>query len=193
MKTVCVMGGESGLGKFLIKNINKKQFKIISVTRKDCDLTDTQSIRNFFKNIKSIDGYVHCSANREKMDCLQDVSFFKKSIDINLIGAIVSIQEAISKLNNKGKVMVLGSSDGAFGNFANASYTVSKAALHSYIRCLGNQLKQQHEICCIAPGTVRDNKWEHVSKFIECFLENKISGLHGQIVRLDEGHHTFPI
>jgi short-subunit dehydrogenase len=123
-----------------------------------------------------------------------NVDLLKKMLDVNLIGFINCVQSIIPNLKT-GYIVSIGSVDGTFGNPNNSMYSVTKTALHCYSRCLAASLRNTNiKVLCIVPGTINDDSnILEISKFISFFLQGTCNLLNGQVVRLDGGHHLFPL
>lgn len=106
--------------------------------------------------------------------------------------------------NHRGHVILIGSTSALIGREKGALYTVSKAAVHQYMRCLATEVKSSGvRINCIAPGPTLTERYrrnigtdqgvsgkpEHVANAVIQLL--KMDFVHGQIIRVDGGEQTF--
>lgn len=192
MKSICVIGATSFLGKSICTSL-KDKYSVVKGNSKNCNVVNEKSIQEFFKPIKCLHGLVYCSALKTNADALADKEVLKEILEVNLFGAIACMQIAAKKTNIK-KIVVIGSADGTFGNFQKTMYSVSKSALHQYTKCFAAQLKPKIETICLVPGTIKNNSDKKaISDFILSFMNNDIRNVHGQLIRIDGGHHTFAI
>ena len=187
-----VIGGTSKIGKVICSTL-ENNFLVRSVGSFYCDVRYQKNVKNIFHAEEEIYGLVYCSALKSECDALGNYEELEKLLSVNLFGAIHCLQEMAKKMK-KGKIVVLGSVDGTFGNYKKTMYAVSKAALHTYTRCFAAQVKDNIETICLVPGTVScENDSQAIGNFIRSFMNNDITNIHGQLIRMDKGHHTFPL
>lgn len=193
MESICVVGSNSTLGVFLCKKL-QNYFDVIQSNSKNCDLLSNGSIYDFFSTINSLHGLVYCAAVKTEADALQDKNILSNIMQVNLYGAIECLQLAIKKPKIK-KIVVIGSADATFGNYRKTMYSVSKAALHQYVKCFAAQVMSCGiEVICLVPGTIKnDNDRNAISDFILSFMKNDIRNINAQLIRIDGGHHTFAL
>ncbi|CAF0840152.1 unnamed protein product [Rotaria sp. Silwood1] len=106
--------------------------------------------------------------------------------------------------NHRGHVVIIGSTSAFMGKEKGALYTVSKAAVHQYMRCLATEVKSSGiRVNCIAPGPISTEQSkqntetkqdvtgrpEHVANAVIQLLN--MDFVHGQIIRVDGGEQTF--
>ena len=192
MNKVFVIGGTSKIGKIICSTL-EKSFIVRSFGSFDCDVRYKKNIQSIFHEEENLYGLIYCSALKSDSDALGDSEELEKLLSVNLFGAVHCLQEA-AKIIKKGKIVVLGSVDGTFGNYKKTMYAVSKAALHTYTRCFATQVKEYIETICLVPGTItKDDDSQAIANFINSFMKDDITNIHSQLIRMDKGHHTFPI
>ncbi|CAF1435392.1 unnamed protein product [Rotaria sordida] len=106
--------------------------------------------------------------------------------------------------NHRGHVIIIGSTSALLGREKGALYTVSKAAVHQYMRCLATQVQSSGiRVNCIAPGPTLTERYkrnigtdqgvtgrpEHVANAVIQLLN--MDFVHGQTIRVDGGEQTF--
>ncbi|CAF1546320.1 unnamed protein product [Rotaria sp. Silwood1] len=106
--------------------------------------------------------------------------------------------------NRRGHVIIIGSTSALLGREKGAIYTVSKAAVHQYMRCLATQVQSSGiRVNCIAPGPTLTERYkrnigtdqgvigrpEHVANAVIQLLN--MDFVHGQTIRVDGGEQTF--
>jgi NAD(P)-dependent dehydrogenase (short-subunit alcohol dehydrogenase family) len=104
----------------------------------------------------------------------------------------------------RGQVILIGSTSALIGREKGALYTISKAALHQYMRCLATEVRASGvTVNCIAPGPTLTERYkrnigtdqgvggrpEHVANAVVRLLQMPF--VHGQIIRVDGGEQTF--
>ena len=105
----------------------------------------------------------------------------------------------------RGQVIIIGSVSALLGREKGALYTVSKAAVHQYMRCLATEVRSAGVIVnCIAPGATLTERYkrnigtaegvtgqpEHIANAVIQLLQ--MNFVHGQVIRVDGGEQTFP-
>lgn len=103
-----------------------------------------------------------------------------------------------------GQVIMIGSTSALVGREKGAFYTVSKSAVHQYMRCLATEVRKSGvTVNCIAPGATLTERYkrnigtdqgvpgrpEHVANAVIQLLQ--FDFVHGQIIRVDGGEQTF--
>ena len=139
-------------------------------------------------------------------------------LDRNLRTCILVCREVVPEMmeTNEGWIVTIGSIAGLAGRQSEVSYSVAKAAVHEYTRCLAAQLRP-HGVYAnvIAPGEIitprfvasrptRDERkvetgaltrygWPHeVAKAVEFFVTSDSSYVTGQVLRVDGGMQLWP-
>lgn len=100
--------------------------------------------------------------------------------------------------NRRGHVIMIGSTSGLIGREKGALYTVSKAAVHQYMKCLATEVRSSNvKVNCIAPGPTLTERYkrnigtdqgvslrpEHIGNAVVQLL--KMDCVHGQILCVD--------
>ena len=114
MKTL-LTGGTGNLG---TKIIESKLFDLLTPTRKEMDITDTESIRKYF-NSKNFNRIIHCGALARMSECEKKP---ESAIKTNIIGTSNLVREA---MNQEQMRFVYISTDGVYegseGNYSEKS------------------------------------------------------------------------
>ena len=139
-------------------------------------------------------------------------------LDRNLRTCILVCREVVPEMmqRNEGWIVTIGSIAGLSGHPREVSYSVAKAAVHEYTRCLAAQLRP-HGVYAniIAPGEIitprfeasrptRDERkvetgaltrygWpQEVARTVEFFVTSDSSYITGQVLRVDGGMQLWP-
>jgi len=83
-------------------------------------------------------------------------------LDRNLLSCILCCREVAPELmaRKTGRIITIGSIAGTFGRDDGAIYSVAKAAVHEYTRCLAVQLRPYNvAVNCVAPGGTVTNRF----------------------------------
>ncbi|MGD9856284.1 MAG: SDR family NAD(P)-dependent oxidoreductase [Planctomycetaceae bacterium] len=155
----------------------------------------------------------------ENDDCLSiTLDDLRSVMDRNLLGTILCCREIVPEMieRRSGRIITIGSIAGCSGRESGAIYSVAKAAVHEYTRCLAAQLRPFNiPVNCVAPGStvterfLRIHEIDHSRLTTEGTLErygrpHEISALvgflctpggdfiSGQVLRVDGGSQLFP-
>ncbi len=155
----------------------------------------------------------------ENDDCLNiTLEDLQSVMDRNLLSAILCCREVADEMmiRKRGRIITIGSIAGCSGRTSGAIYSVAKAALHEYTRCLAHQLRAYNiPVNCIAPGgtvterflrinpvddsqLIDDGTLErygrpHEVASVVGFMCLPGSGfISGQVIRVDGGGQVFP-
>jgi len=227
MKTIIIVGGSKGIGKAIVKNL-VDDHKVINISRTSpeiqhsnlshysCDITQDN-----LPDIEVADGLVYCpgSINLKPISRLS-IDDFKEDFEINVLGAVKSIQKYLPVLKNgQNPAVVLFSTVAAkLGMPFHASIATSKAGIEGLVKSLGAELAPAIRINAIAPTVtntelasklLRNDKMieniterhplkkflnpEEVADMTAFLLSNKAASLSGQIFEMDCGIVSFKI
>ena len=152
-------------------------------------------------------------------DCLNiALDDLQSVMDRNLMSAILCCREVAPEMieRNQGRIITIGSIAGCFGRSSGAIYSVAKAALHEYTRCLATQLRPDNiAVNCVAPGGTVTERFLRInpideSQLVESGTLERYGQPHevasvvgflctpgsafisGQVIRVDGGGQTFP-
>jgi len=137
-KKILVLGGSGEIGKQIVKILHKRGAIVWAPTRKQFNLVsgDFMSLGNDW------DGVVHCAG-------VVDTSL-ENIFSINLRSALLSLTCIKS-----GNVVWLGSVAGCYGRKGISLYSASKAALHSVVESMSEELADRGVyLNCVAPAKV---------------------------------------
>ena len=184
-KTAVVTGGSSGIGAMIAESFVRNGVKTYITSRKEeilqntarefskfgkciaisADLSETEGILKFIKEIKAVEGKIDILINNAGTSWGAPIEEFPeqgwdKVMDTNVKGVFFLTQKLLPLLKASGnaedpaRVINIGSIDGIkTGLFDAFSYGPSKAALHHLTRVLAASLVKDHIIVnAIAPG-----------------------------------------
>ncbi|MEQ9406614.1 MAG: SDR family oxidoreductase [Fuerstiella sp.] len=155
----------------------------------------------------------------EADDCLNiSVSDLTSVMDRNLLGTMLCCREVAPEMiaRKQGRIITIGSIAGCIGRREGSIYSVAKAGVHAWTRCLAEQLRPHNiPVNCVAPGgTVterflriheieqdrlvtqgtleRYGRPEEVASVVGFLCTESARFVSGQIIRVDGASQTFP-
>lgn len=154
-KTVVVVGGSKGIGKGVVESFTKKGYNVYSISRDNCDISNTKDIDSYFSSLPHIDILVNNAAINfckpiEKID-------FKEWSDVittNLSSYFYIIKTVFPKMSRGGKIVNVSSIAGRSKSLVSGvHYTSSKAGLIGLTRQLAQELGPKGiNINCVCPS-----------------------------------------
>lgn len=162
MKTILVIGGSSGIGKAIIKNLidthnvinisRSKPDEQLNLTHYSCDV-----LKDELPDLEELDGLVYCpgSINLKSFSRLK-LEDFTEDFNINVLGAI-KVLKAYEKLliKNNGSVVLFSTVASFLGMPFHASIATSKSAVEGLTKSLAAEYVTKVRFNAIAP-TVTD-------------------------------------
>jgi len=141
----------------------------------------------------------------------------KAVMDRNLLTCILCCREVAPEMmaRKSGRIITIGSIAGCFGRDDGVIYSVAKAGVHEYTRCLAAQLRPHNiPVNCIAPGGTVTNRFlviheieqqkliregtldrygrpEEIAEAVAFLATDAGRFISGQVIRVDGGTQTF--
>jgi 3-oxoacyl-[acyl-carrier protein] reductase len=173
-ETALVTGAAQGIGLSIVERLASEGFKAIAVdvqkerveeeavklrqvghdvTGFGLDVCDRRAVAELMSRLERIDVVV-CAAGvywpRYFMEATEDD--FRKIMEVNLIGVFVVAQEAVKRMKQGGRVILI-SSRGALGGTGFPHYVASKAAVIGLTRAMAMELRKSGiMVNSVAPG-----------------------------------------
>lgn len=160
MKTLVIFGGSGGLGTAL-KPLLEKQYKVISLSSKNVDVTDFHQVEDFFKknNVDIVLNMFGINYDK-KLDKVSsnDLSTIKRLFDVNINGNINVISNSVQHMKKKGYGRIIGISSvlSEINVPMTSLYSTSKAAMDKLYQN-ANKENLRYGITC---NTIQLGYWE---------------------------------
>lgn len=104
-------------------------------------------------------------------DCLNiGLEDFQSVMDRNLLGTILACREVVPEMMTRkdGVVLTVGSIGAMYGRTDGSTYSIAKAAVHQYTRCLAAQVRPDNvRVNCIAPGPTVTERFVRIHQVAE--------------------------
>lgn len=186
---ICITGANGKLGSSLVDICNANDWNVLPHNgRQIGDLSNEEHVVEFAASLPELDSLICCAGGKE-LD--GDFSSFQKMMNDNLFVTYLCCKHLAPKLRKLSTILTIGSVDGCFGQAEGSFYASAKAALHIYSRCLAKQLMlNEITVNCLALGTLTSVNIDKISQSIVGFCKH--SAINGQVIRIDQSHHTFP-
>lgn len=162
-KVIVVFGGNSGIGKEIVKTANEHKAKAVSFSRKNgVDIVLKKDVKKALKKVfqkyGKIDSVVNCAAVLTKKELI-DMYFkdIQKEININLLGS-VNIAKASYKYlkQTKGSLILFTSSSYTRGRASYSLYSSTKAAVVNLTQALASEWqKDSIKVNVICPARTK--------------------------------------
>ena len=104
-------------------------------------------------------------------DCLNiGLQDFQSVMDRNLLGTVLACREVVPEMiaRKDGVVLTVGSVGAMYGRTDGSTYSIAKAAVHQYTRCLAAQVRPDNvRVNCIAPGPTVTERFVRIHQVAE--------------------------
>lgn len=228
-KTIMVIGASGGIGQQVAKDLLHEGYSVIGtytnslIDNKDIrsfylDLLSRDSIKSFVEEVRSMEslvyGIVNCSGivEYEEEGLEKDIEIWDKTIAINLTSNYLLAKYFEESIEEKGRFIMISSTDAGYGGTITASYSVSKAGVNSLTKSLSLLFKEKKIAAnTISPGwvntkMVQDSGEEFLRKVAETnplkrmaepsdisnlvmfLLKSESEYINGQVITVDGGY-----
>jgi 3-oxoacyl-[acyl-carrier protein] reductase len=227
MKTYIVVGGSKGIGNAIVQNLLQNN-NVINISRTQPNYThnnlthyDCDILTDDLPEIEHADGLVYCpgSINLKPIKRLS-LEDFRNDYEINVIGAVKSIQQYIKALKNGDdpSIVLFSTVAAKLGMPFHASIAAAKSGVEGLVKSLGAEMATSLRINAIAPTVtntelasklLRNDKMiesiadrhpmkkflqpEDVAGMAEFLLSKKAASISGQVFEMDCGIVSFKI
>jgi NAD(P)-dependent dehydrogenase (short-subunit alcohol dehydrogenase family) len=227
MKNIVIIGGSKGIGNAILKKAIEDN-KIINISRNlpevsHPNLTNYQLdvLTSELPDIENIDVLIYCpgSINLKPIMSLS-LDDFKNDFEINVMGAVKSIQKYLPNLKkgNNPSILLFSTVAAKLGMPFHASIATAKSGVEGLVKSLGAELASTVRINAIAPtitetslsaNILRNDRMkenmierhpmkgylapEEVAGMAEFLMSDNAKSISGQVFEMDYGIVSFKI
>jgi NAD(P)-dependent dehydrogenase (short-subunit alcohol dehydrogenase family) len=225
MKNIVIVGGSKGIGKAILEQ-QLESNRVYNISRSPVDISHPNLIHfsadvlvDELPDIENIDALIYCpgSINLKPISGLS-VDDFRNDFEINVIGAVKTIQKylPVLKKGNKPSIVLFSTVAAKLGMPFHASIATAKAGIEGLVKSLGAELAAVVRINAIAPtitetslsasilrnDRMKENmterhpmksylKPEEVANMADFLISEKTNAISGQVFEMDYGLVTF--
>ena len=171
-KIAIVTGGSSGIGRAVAHSLCEAGVKVYEFSRRDCsdekvthmsvDVTDEQAVANAVQSIYKIENRINILVNCAGFGISGAVEFTKsedakRQLEVNFFGTVNCTKAVLPYMRkqNKGRIVCVSSVAGPIPIPFQTYYSVSKAAINSYVMALANEVRPYGiSVCAVQPGDI---------------------------------------
>lgn len=227
MKNIIIIGGSRGIGRAILTE-QLKSNRIYNISRSATDVVHDNLIhfnldvlKDQLPDIENIDVLIYCpgSITLKPISGLS-VDDFRNDFEINVIGAVKTIQKylPVLKKGNKPSIVLFSTVAVKLGMPFHASIATAKAGVEGLVKSLGAELAPLIRVNAIAPtitetslaasilrnDRMKENmierhpmknylKPDEVAGMVDFLISEKANSISGQIFQMDYGLVSFKL
>lgn len=228
MKNIIIIGGSSGIGFEVLKQQLQNNNIVFNLSRTKPAISN-QNLHHFdldilsdqLPEIEHVDHIIYCPGSINLKPILSlTIDDFRQDFEINVIGAVKSIQKYLPKLKQAAKpsIVLFSTVAAKLGMPYHASIATAKAGVEGLVKSLGAELAPNIRVNAIAPtitstplsaSILRNERMkemmaerhpmkkyldpEEVASMVDFLISEKANAISGQIFEMDYGLVTFKI
>lgn len=198
----------------LVEKYNPEKIKLFG----PFDFTNIENTREFLKSIKGekFDSLIFNAGLFSSNDDFNNFEFedFVSVMNCNFYTPLLLTVNLKEQINNGGSIVVVSSNDAYYGAYSSMSYTISKAALLSLMKCLCVNFGSRNiRVNAVAPGAINTDmnttEQEYIAPYftpvsrigtpldvarVVLFLASEKSNfINGENITIDGGYNTVSL
>ena len=155
-RVAVITGGAGDLAAEIAVALRGREFDVRTPGRESLDVTEPESVREFFTSLERIDLLVNNAGSRADVSCMKMTERqWDEVLATNLRGAFLCSQAALLKMiaQRAGHIVNVGSFSARFGNYGQANYAAAKAGLIGLTQSLARETGRRNvRVNCVLPG-----------------------------------------
>jgi len=203
--SIFVTGASSGIGRAAVSRLAHEGFDVVAGVRRDTDappeatghvlvdLADPDGISTACKEVlDQADGRLVGLVNNARINVngpfeVVPLEEWRRQFEVNLFGHLAVTKELLpALLENRGRIVTVGSVGGRFSAPFLAPYSASKFAVRAWSEALRSELRPHGvQVVLVEPGAVATELWgkanEHADRMLEGLTEEQRGRYSGQV------------
>jgi NAD(P)-dependent dehydrogenase (short-subunit alcohol dehydrogenase family) len=157
---IVVIGAAGTIGAAVAAALEANKHEVIRASRRlapRVDISDPQSIRQFFAEVKDLDGVVSCAGDARfaPLDKLTDEDLLY-SVNNKLMGQVNLIRAALPVLHEKGSITVTSGVLSKFPMIGSGAVSMVNAGLEGFTRVAALEATRGVRVNVVSPGWVKE-------------------------------------
>ena len=159
MENILLIGASGGIGSSIKKKLSRT-YQLDITERKNLDLSNEESIKNFISKKKTKYNHIIFSAGVNDLTSFQQISKHSllHALEVNIINFLIVLSSLIKNnlAKNNCSITLISSLYGIFGRKNRLPYVISKHALNGASKTLAIELgKKKIRVNTISPGFIK--------------------------------------
>ena len=227
MKNIIIIGGSRGIGRAILTE-QLKSNRIYNISRSATDVRhdnlvhfNLDVLKDQLPDIENVDVLIYCPGSITLKPILGlSIDDFRNDFEINVIGAVKTIQKylPVLKKGNKPSIVLFSTVAVKLGMPFHASIATAKAGVEGLVKSLGAELAPLIRVNAIAPiitetslaasilrnDRMKENmierhpmknylKPDEVAGMVDFLISEKANSISGQIFQMDYGLVSFKL
>lgn len=157
---IVVVGAAGTIGAAVTAALEANKHEVIRASRKlapRIDISDPQSIRRFFAEVKDLDGVVSCAGDARfaPLDKLTDEDFLF-SVSNKLMGQVNLIRAALPVIRDNGSITVTSGVLAKYPMIGSGAVSLVNAGLEGFMRVAALEATRAVRVNVVSPGWVKE-------------------------------------
>lgn len=198
-QSVVVIGASRGIGAAIASTFASHGHKVIGTHRGsgvpagidgfEADITDEAQLAALFKHAVATNGKIDAlvissGITRDELIVRMSEEDIRAVIDTNLIGPMLAVKTAFTKMARGGSITIISSASARVGHKGQANYTAAKAGLDGLVKTVAIEAAGRFRINLVSPGPTKTDMYNAVDEAAQKFMDS--STLRGAAATPDE-------
>jgi len=157
---IVVVGAAGTIGSAVAAALEANKHEVIRASRKlapSIDISDSQSIHRFFREVRDLDGVVSCAGDARfaPLDKLTDEDFLY-SVNNKLMGQVNLVRAALPVIREKGSITVTSGVLSKYPMVGSGAVSMVNAGLEGFTRVAALEATRGVRVNVVSPGWVKE-------------------------------------